>query len=229
MKTKLKINSFIPKTGYFVCSYMVLCNNMSPTDAMRNFSVARGHQIERANYISSVMTHNSNQQLKQALSQRAPGSKPSSRNNSQPGSQPNRPNPQPVSRDNTRHRSGHNSQPDRRQIHTQPPSRWGNNSSRYANQQAENAGYERNGRSQYQVDNRQGTRQGNFNTNSRPDQRRPERSENRSRRGQFDGQRSSRWGDTIKNTSRWGERSVSASKDPGWSQWVNQRMGNERK
>lgn len=63
---KLKINFFQPqsKTGYFVCSYMVLCNNVSPSDAMRNFSVARGHQIERPNYINAIMHHCSNQELK---------------------------------------------------------------------------------------------------------------------------------------------------------------------
>jgi len=45
------------RTGYFVCSYMVLCNNVSPSDAMRNFSVARGHQIERPNYINAIINH----------------------------------------------------------------------------------------------------------------------------------------------------------------------------
>ena len=38
---------------------MVLCNNVSPSDAMRNFSVARGHQIERPNYINAIMQHRS--------------------------------------------------------------------------------------------------------------------------------------------------------------------------
>lgn len=36
---------------------MVLCNNVSPSDAMRNFSVARGHQIERPNYINAIIKH----------------------------------------------------------------------------------------------------------------------------------------------------------------------------
>lgn len=47
---------------------MVLCNNVSPSDAMRNFSVARGHPIERPNYISAIMQHRSNQELKQRIS-----------------------------------------------------------------------------------------------------------------------------------------------------------------
>lgn len=47
---------------------MVLCNNVSPSDAMRNFSVARGHPIERPNYINAIMQHRSNQELKQRIS-----------------------------------------------------------------------------------------------------------------------------------------------------------------
>jgi len=51
------------RTGYFVCSYMVLCNNVSPSDAMRNFSVARGHPIERPNYINAIIRHASVERL----------------------------------------------------------------------------------------------------------------------------------------------------------------------
>jgi len=56
------------RTGYFVCSYLVLCNNVSPSDAMRNFSVARGHQIERPNYINAIMQHRSQNRQQQSRS-----------------------------------------------------------------------------------------------------------------------------------------------------------------
>jgi hypothetical protein len=63
------------KTGYFVCSYMVLCNNVSPSDAIRNFGAARGHEIERQNYINDIMAHQSNEVLKRAVRMKeGPGS-----------------------------------------------------------------------------------------------------------------------------------------------------------
>lgn len=58
---------YIWKTGYFVCSYLVLCNNVSPAEAMRNFSVARGHSIERPNYINAIMQHGAHLQERTQL------------------------------------------------------------------------------------------------------------------------------------------------------------------
>lgn len=43
---------------------MVLCNNLSPTEALKNFSDARGHTIERQNYIDGIESHGSNEMLK---------------------------------------------------------------------------------------------------------------------------------------------------------------------
>lgn len=58
-----------PNSGYFVCSFMVLCNNLSPTEALKNFSDARGHRIERQNYIEGIESHGKNETLKDRLLQ----------------------------------------------------------------------------------------------------------------------------------------------------------------
>jgi hypothetical protein len=46
---------------------MVLCNNVAPSDALRLFADARGHPVERDNYINAVMHHRSNADLIQAV------------------------------------------------------------------------------------------------------------------------------------------------------------------
>jgi len=55
------------RTGYFVCSYIVLHNNVSPSDVIRNFEIARGHRMERPNYINAIMGHRANSDLMQAI------------------------------------------------------------------------------------------------------------------------------------------------------------------
>jgi hypothetical protein len=55
------------RTGFFVCAYMVLCNNLLPSDVLRNFQIARGYPIERGNYISSIIQFRSNNELKQTI------------------------------------------------------------------------------------------------------------------------------------------------------------------
>ncbi|CRK97319.1 CLUMA_CG010713, isoform A [Clunio marinus] len=55
------------RTGYFVCSYMVLCNNVSPSDALKSFCEARGHEIERRNYVNAVNNHESNVELQRII------------------------------------------------------------------------------------------------------------------------------------------------------------------
>lgn len=57
----------MPQAGYFVCSYLVLCNNLSPSEALEKFADARGHEIERPNYVSAVMRHHTNVELKRIL------------------------------------------------------------------------------------------------------------------------------------------------------------------
>lgn len=54
---------------------MVLCNNLSPTEALKNFSDARGHRIERENYIEGIESHGKNELLKQKVQQFEPPSK----------------------------------------------------------------------------------------------------------------------------------------------------------
>lgn len=66
-KTKNKLSPSNPQTGYFVCSYLVLCNNLSPSEALENFADARGHQIERPNYISAITHHHTNEALKRIV------------------------------------------------------------------------------------------------------------------------------------------------------------------
>ncbi|CAG9804074.1 unnamed protein product [Chironomus riparius] len=53
------------RTGYFVCSYMVLVLSIPPNEAIKRFAEARGYEIERENYISSIKLHDSNSNLKQ--------------------------------------------------------------------------------------------------------------------------------------------------------------------
>lgn len=202
---------------------MVLCNNVSPSDAIRNFSVARGHQIERINYINSLMTHVSNQPLKEVVARRATVSVPSSRNNSETNRRhpSSIPNSRPVAGDNSRHRNRLNlSTTDRRQIHTHSSSnhvsqsRWDN----YNTRQQHNSTY----RSSREVDSRESYHQ-NLRT------RRIAHAQNVSRHVQPSDQRSSRFSEQNGNSSRSSERRENAPTDPGWSQWVKQKMGSERK
>lgn len=42
---------------------------MSPLEAIRNFEIARGHQIERRNYLDKIHSHGTNEELKEILRQ----------------------------------------------------------------------------------------------------------------------------------------------------------------
>ncbi|AAK85571.1 PTP-1 [Epiphyas postvittana nucleopolyhedrovirus] len=44
------------RTGYLVCRYMINILNISPQDAIARFETARGHKIERQNYIQHLLT-----------------------------------------------------------------------------------------------------------------------------------------------------------------------------
>ncbi|KAG5680524.1 hypothetical protein PVAND_010030 [Polypedilum vanderplanki] len=57
------------RTGYFVCSYMVLVMNMDPDDAIRRFNIARGYEIERENYLVGIRRHCTDSRLKYRISQ----------------------------------------------------------------------------------------------------------------------------------------------------------------
>lgn len=43
------------RTGYIVCRYLVEWHNVEPSEAIKMFNDARGHDIERENYISDIM------------------------------------------------------------------------------------------------------------------------------------------------------------------------------
>ncbi|KAM8711172.1 hypothetical protein ACLKA7_000326 [Drosophila subpalustris] len=45
----------VNRTGYLICYFMITKMNMSPKLAMQTFADARGHQIERENYTSSLL------------------------------------------------------------------------------------------------------------------------------------------------------------------------------
>lgn len=47
------------RTGYFVCAYMILEQGRNPRDTINVFNKARSHQMERANYLNSLLTLNS--------------------------------------------------------------------------------------------------------------------------------------------------------------------------
>lgn len=227
---------------------MVLCNNLSPSEAMRNFNDARGHHIERANYISSVMTHSSNENLKQAVERRGTTSRPTSRNAraisaSRRGdilpAKRSWPNSRPSSRDNSRHRVAHNnSYSDRREISDRPNhrnarvSRWGNDTRHAVEQNERMRGSGRNETHNRRNEDRHGAYDvRNVRQNERPDNssRWEQRSGGNSNRREGN-DNAPKWRD---RNVKWGERSAnpsqSQSQDPGWSQWVNQRMGNEKK
>lgn len=44
----------VNRTGYFICKYMIDKLNFDPHKAIEEFNAARGHKIERKNYISSL-------------------------------------------------------------------------------------------------------------------------------------------------------------------------------
>uniref|UniRef100_A0A1A9WW40 Tyrosine specific protein phosphatases domain-containing protein n=1 Tax=Glossina brevipalpis TaxID=37001 RepID=A0A1A9WW40_9MUSC len=44
----------VNRTGYFICSYMISELTMKPLEAIRKFVVARGHKIERFNYLDAL-------------------------------------------------------------------------------------------------------------------------------------------------------------------------------
>ncbi|XP_043642873.1 RNA/RNP complex-1-interacting phosphatase homolog [Drosophila teissieri] len=46
----------VNRTGYLICYFMISVLNKSPEEAIKTFSSARGHKIERDNYVSSLMT-----------------------------------------------------------------------------------------------------------------------------------------------------------------------------
>jgi hypothetical protein len=58
------------RTGYFICSFMVLVMQILPHVALKSFSEARGYEIERKNYISSIISHDKNLELKKFLAGR---------------------------------------------------------------------------------------------------------------------------------------------------------------
>lgn len=43
------------RSGYLVCRYMVERLGVSPTDAIARFETARGHKIERTNYLQDLL------------------------------------------------------------------------------------------------------------------------------------------------------------------------------
>ena len=50
----------VNRTGYIVCRYMVERLGIDPSEAINAFSTARGHPIERQNYIDDLMTRKHN-------------------------------------------------------------------------------------------------------------------------------------------------------------------------
>ncbi|XP_071168967.1 RNA/RNP complex-1-interacting phosphatase-like [Mytilus edulis] len=50
----------VNRTGYIVCRYMVERLGIDPTEAMEAFKQARGHPIERQNYIDDLLTRKHN-------------------------------------------------------------------------------------------------------------------------------------------------------------------------
>jgi atypical dual specificity phosphatase len=44
----------VNRTGYFICSFMILESELAPNIAIDKFGEARGHPIERANYLTSL-------------------------------------------------------------------------------------------------------------------------------------------------------------------------------
>lgn len=50
----------VNRTGYIVCRYMIERLGFDPTEAMKAFNEARGHKIERKNYIDDLLTRKHN-------------------------------------------------------------------------------------------------------------------------------------------------------------------------
>ncbi|XP_039483566.1 RNA/RNP complex-1-interacting phosphatase [Drosophila santomea] len=46
----------VNRTGYLICYFMISVMNKSPEEAIKTFSSARGHEIERHNYLNSLRT-----------------------------------------------------------------------------------------------------------------------------------------------------------------------------
>ncbi|XP_055591817.1 RNA/RNP complex-1-interacting phosphatase homolog [Uranotaenia lowii] len=44
------------RTGYFICAYMVLVLGQDPSVAIQLFNKSRGHDMERQNYLNSIMS-----------------------------------------------------------------------------------------------------------------------------------------------------------------------------
>lgn len=57
----------INRTGYFICSYMVLIQRIPARIALKAFADARGYEIERKNYIHSIISHDKNEELKKLV------------------------------------------------------------------------------------------------------------------------------------------------------------------
>ncbi|XP_018648818.1 putative mrna-capping enzyme [Schistosoma mansoni] len=45
----------VNRTGYLICRYLTDFMNMNPKDALREFEYARGHPVERENYIEDLL------------------------------------------------------------------------------------------------------------------------------------------------------------------------------
>ncbi|XP_016958840.1 RNA/RNP complex-1-interacting phosphatase [Drosophila biarmipes] len=50
----------VNRTGYLICYFMITVLNKSPEEAIKNFAAARGHDIERTNYLSALNTLSAN-------------------------------------------------------------------------------------------------------------------------------------------------------------------------
>uniref|UniRef100_S4RMJ2 RNA/RNP complex-1-interacting phosphatase n=1 Tax=Petromyzon marinus TaxID=7757 RepID=S4RMJ2_PETMA len=46
----------VNRTGYLVCRYLIDCEKMEPDEAIQAFNSARGHSIERENYLKDLKT-----------------------------------------------------------------------------------------------------------------------------------------------------------------------------
>ncbi|CAI2727706.1 unnamed protein product [Schistosoma spindalis] len=45
----------VNRTGYLICRYLIDFMNMNPKDALREFEWARGHPVERENYVEDLL------------------------------------------------------------------------------------------------------------------------------------------------------------------------------
>ncbi|CAH8832545.1 unnamed protein product [Trichobilharzia szidati] len=46
----------VNRTGYFICRYLIDYMKWDPKDALQEFEYARGHPVERENYIEDLMS-----------------------------------------------------------------------------------------------------------------------------------------------------------------------------